>query len=281
MRCARRACPNPKRVAASFPFQLSGGMCQRVMIAIATVMRPAVIIADEPTSALDVTVQAAILQELQELRDGLGAGIILITHDLGVVAQIADEVAVMYAGRIVEQRRHRRRLRAPAAPVHRSSAGRPPAARRSGPPHPADPRRAARPLAPHGRVRIPAALHEGCERLPQRRLAPLRERAPAHAPPASTRCSTRKRRRSHWAVIGSGRRDERSGWSFAPVSLARRCASRAYRAYDARGAAPFGAIAHSSCTRSCSADSSSCKPRFTLRSASSKRSYAARICGHE
>ncbi len=93
----------PKRVAGSFPFQLTGGMCQRVMIAIATVMRPSVIIADEPTSALDVTVQAAILYELQELRDSLGAGIILITHDLGVVAQVADEVAVMYAGRIVEQ----------------------------------------------------------------------------------------------------------------------------------------------------------------------------------
>ena len=70
----------PKRVAGSFPFQLSGGMCQRVMIAIATVMRPSVIIADEPTSSLDVTVQAAILYELKELRDNLGAGIILITH---------------------------------------------------------------------------------------------------------------------------------------------------------------------------------------------------------
>ena len=92
----------PERIAGSFPFQLSGGMCQRVMIAIATVMRPSVIVADEPTSALDVTVQAAILYELRELRDSLGAGIILITHDLGVVAHAADEVAVMYAGRIVE-----------------------------------------------------------------------------------------------------------------------------------------------------------------------------------
>jgi oligopeptide/dipeptide ABC transporter ATP-binding protein len=94
--------PEPERVASSYPFQLSGGMCQRVMIAIATVLQPRVIIADEPTSALDVTVQAAILRELEGLRTKLDAGIILITHDLGVVAQIADDMAVMYAGRIVE-----------------------------------------------------------------------------------------------------------------------------------------------------------------------------------
>jgi oligopeptide/dipeptide ABC transporter ATP-binding protein len=77
-------------------------MCQRVMIAIATVLEPRVIIADEPTSALDVTVQAAILYELDQMRARLDAGIVLITHDLGVVAQAADEMAVMYAGRIVE-----------------------------------------------------------------------------------------------------------------------------------------------------------------------------------
>ena len=99
----RQGLSEPERIASSFPFQLSGGMCQRVMIAIATVMRPSVIIADEPTSALDVTVQAAILCELQELRDSLAAGIILITHDLGVVAQVADDIAVMYAGRIIER----------------------------------------------------------------------------------------------------------------------------------------------------------------------------------
>jgi len=93
----------PERVAAAYPFQLSGGMCQRVMIAIATVLRPQVIIADEPTSALDVTVQAAILRELDDLKHRLGASIVLITHDLGVVAQMADEVAVMYAGRIIER----------------------------------------------------------------------------------------------------------------------------------------------------------------------------------
>jgi oligopeptide/dipeptide ABC transporter ATP-binding protein len=92
----------PEQVSRSFPFQLSGGMCQRVMIAIATVLQPSLIIADEPTSALDVTIQAAILRELDDLRDRTGTAIILITHDLGVVASIADDVAVMYAGRVVE-----------------------------------------------------------------------------------------------------------------------------------------------------------------------------------
>jgi oligopeptide/dipeptide ABC transporter ATP-binding protein len=94
--------PAPRDVAKRYPFQLSGGMCQRVIIAIATVLKPRVIIADEPTSALDVTVQAGILRELEALRDG-GAAILLITHDLGIVAQVADEMAVMYAGRIVEE----------------------------------------------------------------------------------------------------------------------------------------------------------------------------------
>ena len=90
------------RIASRFPFQLSGGMAQRVMIATAMALQPSILIADEPTSALDMTIQAQILEELRRLRDG-GVSIILITHDFGVIAQMADRVAVMYAGRIAEE----------------------------------------------------------------------------------------------------------------------------------------------------------------------------------
>lgn len=94
--------PDPALRAAQFPFELSGGMCQRIMIAAALVCRPRLLIADEPTTALDVTIQAQILDLMKRLRDEVGTTIVLITHDVGVVADMADDVAVMYGGRVVE-----------------------------------------------------------------------------------------------------------------------------------------------------------------------------------
>jgi len=95
--------PSPERRVHDYPHQMSGGMRQRVMIAMALSCNPKLLIADEPTTALDATIQAQILELMRELRERLGMSILLITHDLGVIAEMVDEVAVMYAGRIVER----------------------------------------------------------------------------------------------------------------------------------------------------------------------------------
>ena len=108
--------PDPARIAASFPQELSGGQRQRAAIAIALVCAPRVLLADEPTTALDVTIQDQILRLLSDLRSRLGMALVLVTHDLGVVAQTCDRVAVMYAGRLVEEAPIGRLFARPAHP---------------------------------------------------------------------------------------------------------------------------------------------------------------------
>jgi oligopeptide/dipeptide ABC transporter ATP-binding protein len=94
--------PAPEERVKNYPHELSGGMCQRVMIAMALACNPELLIADEPTTALDVTIQAGVLELINELKEKMGMSILLITHDLGIVAEVTDEVYVMYAGKIVE-----------------------------------------------------------------------------------------------------------------------------------------------------------------------------------
>jgi oligopeptide/dipeptide ABC transporter ATP-binding protein len=113
---ARVGIPEPAERARAYPHQLSGGMRQRVMIAMALVCDPEVLIADEPTTALDVTIQAQILELLARLQRESGMSVLLITHDLGVVAEVCEEVAVMYAGQIVEQTTTAELFRAPRHP---------------------------------------------------------------------------------------------------------------------------------------------------------------------
>jgi peptide/nickel transport system ATP-binding protein len=108
--------PEPARRYRQFPLEFSGGMRQRAMIAIAIANEPSLLIADEPTTALDVTIQAQVMEVLTEVRERTGAAMVLITHDLGLVAELADRVAVMYAGRIMESAEVRALFHAPRHP---------------------------------------------------------------------------------------------------------------------------------------------------------------------
>lgn len=113
----------PQQRLDQYPYELSGGMCQRVMIAMALACTPSILIADEPTTALDVTIQAQILDLMRDLQNRLGTAIVLITHDLGVVAEMAERVLVVYAGRKVEEAPVRDLLRSPRHPYTRGLLG--------------------------------------------------------------------------------------------------------------------------------------------------------------
>jgi oligopeptide/dipeptide ABC transporter ATP-binding protein len=144
--------PSPERRAVQYPHELSGGMKQRVMIAMAVACRPQLLIADEPTTALDVTIQAQIMELLRSLKQELGMAVLLITHDLGVVAHFAERVAVMYAGKIAEQGRVRDIFKRAAHPYTRALLGALP-----DPVHPQ-----LRLEAIPGRVPSPRMLPPGC-----------------------------------------------------------------------------------------------------------------------
>jgi len=115
--------PEPDRRSRAYPHEMSGGMAQRVMIAMALALQPELLIADEPTTALDVTIQAQILDLMRELRSDLGTSIVLITHNLGVVAEMSDRIAVMYAGQIVEEAETNTLFRDPKHPYSQGLIG--------------------------------------------------------------------------------------------------------------------------------------------------------------
>jgi oligopeptide/dipeptide ABC transporter ATP-binding protein len=184
--------PDPERRAGEYPHRLSGGMRQRVMIAMALACHPTLLIADEPTTALDVTIQAQILELIRTLQVEMGMSVLFITHNLGVVAQIADRVAVMYAGRIVEQGDVATVYSEPLHPYTRALLRSIPRVEGGG--H--DPAR--RLVSIPGQVPSPVALPVGCSYAPRCPLAddmcrsampPIAEVLPGH----DVRCF-------HWAV---------------------------------------------------------------------------------
>ena len=219
--------PSAARRMGDYPHQLSGGQRQRVMIAMALACRPRLLIADEPTTALDVTIQAQILDLLMDLRDEFGMAIIIITHNMGVVAETADRVLVMYAGRIVEQAPVARLFDRPLHPYTRGLLDCVPSLDQDQRAAGGDPGHAARPGAPPARLPVRAALPPcASPRLPPRRIPPLRRRStPATPPPASASAELRRRR----DAAGRGHRPDQAFSGARPAVAAPPHASRCAR----------------------------------------------------
>ena len=159
--------PSPERRLDNYPHEMSGGMRQRAMIALALACRPKVLLADEPTTALDATVQIQVLLLLRELQRELGLAVIFVTHDIGVAVEVADRIAVMYGGRIVEMGPCADVIRSPGTSLYAGAAGvaRRPCRGKREPPG-GDPRLAARPRQPAAGLRLCAPLQSGVRPLP-------------------------------------------------------------------------------------------------------------------
>ena len=182
---------NPSQRVKQYPFEMSGGMRQRMLIAMALACEPELLVADEPTTALDVTIQAQILDLLADLQQRLGVAVLLITHDLGVVAGVCDRVAVMYAGKIVEDAAAADLYATPGPSVLGRAAAIDATSRRRARPSRRDPRRAAGPTPAAGglclrrplrarRRRVPARSNQCSKRSPAARIAS----SPASGPPS-------------------------------------------------------------------------------------------------